>query len=116
MYVEFIDHCTQTAFLDCHKHALGHFGGIPGEILYDNMKNVVARRLTGRAVFNDMLPDFSAYSGFKPQAAPPYAPEIMLWMRVLSAYPLGSLSSGLCHDAVHELYPLNNFQDEVRFV
>jgi len=74
MYVEFIDHCTQTAFLDCHKHAFGHFGGVPGEILYDNMKNVVVRRLTGRAVFNDTLLDFSAHYGFKPQAAPPYAP------------------------------------------
>jgi len=74
MYVEFIEHCTITAFLDCHKHAFGYFGGVPGEILYDNMKNVVIRRLLGRAVFNDRLLDFSAHYGFKPQAAPPYAP------------------------------------------
>ncbi len=83
MYVEFVEHCTMTIFLDCHKNAFGHFGGVPGEILYDNMKNVVIRRLaclhaparqTGCAVFNNTLLDFSAHYGFKPVACPPYSP------------------------------------------
>lgn len=74
MYVEFVDHCTMTSFLDCHKNAFGFFGGVPGEILYDNMKNVVVRRLVGRAVFNDTLIDFAGHYGFKPLATPPYSP------------------------------------------
>jgi transposase len=74
MYVEFVEHCTLTTFLDCHKNAFGSFGGVPGEILYDNMKNVVIRRLLGRVVFNDTLRDFSAHYGFTPKACPPYSP------------------------------------------
>jgi transposase len=74
MYVEFIDRCTMTSFLDCHKNAFGYFGGIPGEILYDNMKNVVIRRLVGRAVFNATFQDFAVHYRFKPIACPPYSP------------------------------------------
>jgi transposase len=74
MYVEFIDRCTMTRFLDCHKNAFGWFGGIPGESLYDNMKNVVIRRLVGRVEFNPTFKDFAAHYRFKPIACPPYSP------------------------------------------
>jgi transposase len=74
MYVEFIEHCTMTVFLDCHKRAFGFFGGVPGESLYDNMKNVVVKRLVGQAKFNATFLDFARHYRFKPLAAPPYAP------------------------------------------
>ena len=74
MYVEFIDKCTMTPFLDCHCNAFGYFGGVPGEILYDNMKNVVVRRNVGHVQFNDTIVDFGAHYGFKPVACPPYSP------------------------------------------
>jgi transposase len=41
MYVEFIERCTLTAFLDATRIAFGYFGGVPGEIVYENLKNVV---------------------------------------------------------------------------
>ena len=47
MYIEFIDRCTMVNFLRCHQHAFGFFGGIPAEILYDNMKNVVLKHIVG---------------------------------------------------------------------
>jgi len=48
MYVEFVDRCTMPVFLDCHINAFGYFGGVPGEILYDQMKNVVVRHMVGK--------------------------------------------------------------------
>jgi transposase len=76
MYVEFIERCTMTVFLDCHKRAFGFFGGVPGESLYDNMKNVVVKRLVGRAKFNTTFLDFARHYRFKPLAAPPCAPLV----------------------------------------
>ncbi len=74
LYVEFVERCTMSTFLDCHKHAFGYFDGIPSEILYDNMKNVVIRRHVGGLEFNSTIMDFGAHYGFKPEACPPYSP------------------------------------------
>lgn len=74
LYVEFIERCTMTAFLDCHQNAFGWFGGVPGEILYDNLKNVVIRHLVGRVEFNSTFTDFATHYRFKPKACPPYSP------------------------------------------
>ena len=74
MFVEFIEHCTMTAFLDCHINAFRAFDGVPGEVLYDNMRNVVVRRHIGKVSFNETFLDFCAHYGFKPQACPPYSP------------------------------------------
>lgn len=74
MYIEFIERCTMTTFLDCHQNAFRFLGGVPQEILYDNMKNVVVRRHVGKAQFNATFLDFTAHYGFKPVACPPYSP------------------------------------------
>lgn len=76
MYIEFIDRCTMPNFLVCHQHAFGFFGGIPAEILYDNMKNVVIRRLAGTVQWNQTFAAFCAHYGTKPLAAPPYSPWV----------------------------------------
>lgn len=74
MYIEFVPRCTMTAFLDCHQNAFQFLGGVPAEILYDNMRNVVVRRYVGRAEFNKTFLDFCAHYGYKPVACPPYSP------------------------------------------
>lgn len=74
MYIEFVERCTMTTFLDCHQHAFRFLGGVPQEILYDNMKNVVVRRHVGRAQFNGTFLDFCAHAGYTPVACPPYSP------------------------------------------
>jgi transposase len=75
-YIEFLSHCTMSAFLACHQNAFGFFGGIPAEILYDNMKNVVIRRLAGTVQWNGTFAAFCGHYGYKPLAAPPYAPWV----------------------------------------
>jgi transposase len=74
MYVEFVERCTMTVFLDCHLNAFSYFGGIPCEVLYDNLRNVVVRRHVGKTEFNGTFLDFAAHNGFKPVACPPYSP------------------------------------------
>jgi len=75
MYVEFVERCTLEAFMDCHARAFRYFGGIPSEILYDNMKNVVLRKSEGKPVFNLEFLHFAHHYGFQPSLCPPYSPE-----------------------------------------
>jgi transposase len=74
MYVEFIDCCTMANFLKCHQHAFGFFGGIPAEIIYDNMKNVVIKKVIGSVTFNATFELFCTHYGFKPKTTPAYSP------------------------------------------
>lgn len=85
MYIEFIEHCTMTNFLACHQHAFGFFGGIPAEILYDNMKNVVIKHLVGVVQWNKEFEAFAMHYGFKPLATPPYSP----WAKGKVERPIG---------------------------
>jgi len=72
-YGELIEHYDLPTFLDCHIHAFEYFGGVPGEILYDRMKNVFIGTIAGKNKFNDTLMGFAMHYGFKPEVAPSYA-------------------------------------------
>ena len=85
MYVEFIDRCTLANFLKCHQKAFEFFGGIPAEILYDNMKNVVIKKLVGKVVWNASFLAFCMHYGFKPLTTPAYAP----WAKGKVERPIG---------------------------
>lgn len=74
MYIEFISRCTMTNFLSCHQRAFKFFGGIPAEILYDNMKNVVIKKLVGSVEWNQTFLSFCVHYGFKPLTTPAYSP------------------------------------------
>jgi len=74
IYVEFVERCTMSVFLDCHINAFRAFSGVPCEILYDNMRNVVVRRHVGKVKFNATFVDFAGHHGFKPVACPPDSP------------------------------------------
>lgn len=85
MYIEFIEACTMTNFLACHQHAFGFFGGVPAEILYDNMKNVVIKKLAGITHWNKELEVFALHYGFKLLSTPAYAP----WAKGKVERPIG---------------------------
>lgn len=76
MYVEFVERCTMEKFMECHINAFRYFGGVPAEILYDNMKNVVIDRKDGRVNFNVEFLHFAHHYGFQPKACPPYSPWV----------------------------------------
>lgn len=43
-YVEFVHDERLATLLGCHEHAFLFFGGVPREVLYDNMRTVVTNR------------------------------------------------------------------------
>jgi transposase len=73
IYAELIEHCDMPVFLDCHIRAFNHFGGIPGEVLYDRMRNVYIGKFSGKTKFNSTLTGFAVHYGYKPLVAPSYA-------------------------------------------
>ena len=70
IYAELIEHCDMVTFLDCHIRAFKYFGGVPGQILYDRMRNVYIGEVVGRRKFNDTLMGFAFHYGFKPEVTP----------------------------------------------
>jgi len=76
LYVEFVEKPTLEVFMDCHIHAFHSLGGIPEEILYDNMKHVVTGRQNGRPVLNIEFLYFAHHYGFSPKLCPPYSPWV----------------------------------------
>jgi len=76
LYAEVVESCGLNDFMDCHIRAFSYFGGIPAEILYDNLKNVVVRRLLGRVQLNERFLDFARHYGFQPVPCPPYSPWV----------------------------------------
>jgi transposase len=76
MYVELVERCTLETFLDGHIRAFHFLQGVPAEILYDNMKNVVLGRENGKTVFNVEFLHFAHHYGFQPKACPPYSPWV----------------------------------------
>lgn len=73
MYLELVPHCQLSLFLDCHIRAFAFFGGVPGEILYDNLKQVVTSHQRGELKLNPRFEEFATHYRFKPDACPPYA-------------------------------------------
>lgn len=67
--------------IQMHERAFAELGGVPEEILYDNMKTVVIRTLTvgtddrGEIRWNQTFLDFARYWGFKPRLCAPYRPQ-----------------------------------------
>lgn len=71
---------TSTAlptFLACHMEAFQYFGGVPKEILYDNLKQVVLKRVfkAKESTMNQRFMDFAGHYGFAPILCRPYRPQ-----------------------------------------
>lgn len=73
MYVEFTTSMDTGWFLRCHQHAFEYFGGVPREMLHDNLKSAVLSRDTeGNIHWNARYLDFALTHGFTPRACQPY--------------------------------------------
>lgn len=60
MFVRFTTSMSLGRLIECHRDAFGFFGGVPTQILYDNMKQV--KLDTGQ--LNPAFVDFAAHQGF----------------------------------------------------
>lgn len=67
-YIEFVTDMSTNTLIRCHANAFRYCGGYPEEILYDNMKQVVIKRLLKQedSTLNRQFEDFAGFYGFKP--------------------------------------------------
>lgn len=73
-YIEFVTDMSTTTLIKCHINAFRYFGGYPEEILYDNMKQVVVKRMLkqSESELNKQFEYFAGFYGFKPILCRPY--------------------------------------------
>ena len=74
-YGVFVDNERFDTLRSCHEHAFEEFGGVPLEILNDNMKTVVTKRNAygdGLHQFHAGLQDLAQHYGFLPRLCRPY--------------------------------------------
>jgi transposase len=74
-YVEFVTDEKLASLLRCHENAFEFFGGVPLEILYDNMKSVVVARDAygpGLHRFQGAFLEFAGHHGFIARLCRPY--------------------------------------------
>jgi transposase len=78
LYVEYVDSTRAEVLVACHRRMLGAFGGVPREILYDNMKTVVTHRDAygrGRHRFHDGIWTLAGECGYRPRLCRPARPQ-----------------------------------------
>jgi transposase len=74
-FVEYVENERIETLVACHVKALEYFGGVPKEVLYDNMKTVVLKRDArgpGQHQFHPTLWDLAKHYGFTPRLCRPY--------------------------------------------
>lgn len=74
-YGEFVENEQFETLRACHEHAFDAFGGVPCEVLYDNMRTVVQQRnFYGRGLhqFHPGLKDLAHHYTFMPRLCRPY--------------------------------------------
>ncbi len=73
-YIEFVTDMTTSTLIKCHVNAFKYFGRYPEEILYDNMKQVVIKRMLKQkdSQMNKEFEDFAGFLKFKPILCRPY--------------------------------------------
>lgn len=67
LFVRFYYGQAMPQFLDGHVRAFDYFGGVPRELLYDNLKSAVLERIGDAIRFNPRLIELSAHYRFKPK-------------------------------------------------
>ncbi|HEJ0335100.1 TPA: IS21-like element ISSen3 family transposase [Klebsiella aerogenes] len=75
LYIEFTDNMRYDTLEACHRNAFSFFGGVPQEVLYDNMKTVVLQRdayQTGQHRLHPSLWQFGKEMGFSPRLCRPF--------------------------------------------
>lgn len=72
VYVEFTERMDLDTLLRCLLSAFEACGGVPQEVLFDNMKQIVlGRDERGEVQWHPRLADFAALVGFRPRACRP---------------------------------------------
>lgn len=74
-YVEFVSDMQVTTLIGCHERSFLAFGGVPRQVLYDNMKTVVLERDAygeGAHRYHAGFLDYARHAGFVIKLCRPY--------------------------------------------
>ena len=74
-YIEFVKRCDLRSMERCILNAFNYFGGVPQEVLTDNMKTVVIGREAGKIIWNPQFADFAVDMGFLPKVCKVRRPQ-----------------------------------------
>lgn len=72
MYARFMLDATLEAFMRGHRLAFEALGGVPREILYDNLKSVVLERVGDHIKYHPRILDLAGHYCFAPKPCAPY--------------------------------------------
>jgi transposase len=96
---------TLSTLLRMHETAFEELGGIPQEILYDNMKTVVlGRNERGEVQWHPVFQDFAKYWGFTPRACRPHRPQTKGKIEAGIRYLRTSFLCGCTSDSLEALH------------
>jgi len=104
-YIEFVTDMTTTTLIRCHINAFRYFGGYPEEMLYDNMKQVVIKRLLKQedSTLNSQFEDFAGFYGFKPILCRPYRGQTKGKVERTVAYVRDNFMVGIKYTSLDDL-------------
>jgi transposase len=104
-YIEFVTDMSTTTLIRCHINAFRYFGGYTEEILYDNMKQVVIKRLLKQenSTLNSQFEDFAGFYGFKPILCRPYRGQTKGKVERTVAFVRDNFMIGIKFDNLNDL-------------
>lgn len=104
-YIEFVTDMSTETLLRCHNNAFRYFKGYPDEILYDNMKQVVVKRLLkqSESTLNSQFEDFAGFYGFKPILCRPYRGQTKGKIERTVSFVRSNLMIGIKYDTLEDL-------------
>ena len=95
IYLEFTVSQDIEHFLHCQMHAFRYFGGIPEEVLIDNLKSAVLWRDGPQIRWNARYLDFAAHYGFIPRPCWPYRAQTKGKVEKTVSYVRGNFWVGI---------------------
>lgn len=104
-YIEFVTDMSTHTLIRCHQNAFHYFGGYPEEILYDNMKQVVVKRLLKQedSTLNRQFEDFAGFYGFKPVLCRPYRGQTKGKVERTVAFVRDNFMVGIRYESLNDL-------------
>ena len=104
-YIEFVTDMSTNTLIRRHANAFRYFGGYPEEMLYDNMKQVVVKRLLKQedSTLNRQFEDFAGFYGFKPILCRPYRGQTKGKVERSVQFVRDNFMVGIQYDSLNDL-------------
>jgi transposase len=104
-YIEYVTDMSTSTLIRCHINAFRYLGGYPEEILYDNMKQVVIKRLLKQeeSTLNRQFEDFAGFYGFKPILCRPYRGQTKGKIERTVLFVRDNFFTGIKYDSLNDL-------------